>query len=115
MTRKFSLGDVMLVHDPPKDADASFWEWMRDTWREEQGKPADVPLCAGARIVVDEDGKGTLTVDPDLPDGVWLITRDGKTMRCEGVHGPTRMKSLALESEDIEVSPVAITFETRKP
>lgn len=109
-----SLGEVLLVKEPDVPADFSFWEWMRDTWREDQGKPADAPLCAGARIVVDENGEGTLTIDESLPDGVWIVTRADKTLRYEGVTGPVRVQSHAEKEEDIEVSPVAFTFETRK-
>jgi len=108
------LGEVSLIREPNASADASFWEWMASTWREMEGKPGDPPLCAGARIVVDENGEGILTIDESLPDGVWLVTRGGKTMRYEGVFGPVRAESHAEDQVDIERSPVALTFETRK-
>ena len=113
------MGDVTLVSHgsalkPKMGPDASFWEWMRSTMREDEERYADPPLCAGARIVVDENGEGTLTIDESLPDGVWLVTQGGKTMRCEGVTGPIRAESHAEKEEDIEASPVALTFETRK-
>jgi hypothetical protein len=108
------LGEVSLIREPNASADASFWEWITSTWREMEGKPGDPPLCAGARIVVDENGDGILTIDESLPDGVWLVTRGGKTMRYEGVFGPVRVESHAEDQAGIERNPVALTFETRK-
>lgn len=112
--KSIPLGDVTLVNEPSTPADASFWEWMRSIWREDEERYADPPLCAGARIVMDENGEGTLTIDESLPDGVWLVTRGGKTMRYEGVKGPVRAQSKAERVEDIEVSPVVLTFEGRE-
>jgi len=108
------LGEVLLVKEPDVPADASFWEWMVKTWREDQGKPADMPLCAGARITIDENGEGVLVIDESLPDGVWIVSHPDKSYRLTGVTGPVRVESKAEDTGDIERSPVALTFETRK-
>lgn len=108
------LGEVLLAREPNVPADASFWEWARNCWREDHGKPADAPLCAGARIVVDENGEGYLTIDESLPDGVWVVSHPDKSYRLTGVTGPVRVESKAEKAEDIEVSPVALTFEGRE-
>ena len=114
-SRSIPLGTAVIVRDPPKEADTSFWEWMMETWREDKTDPLPMPLCAGARIKVDENGDGTLTIDESLPDGVWLVEKPTKTYRLSGVTGPVRVRSEAQDGEDVEVSPVAMTFETRKP
>jgi len=110
--RRIPLGTAILVNDPGVPTDASFWEWMIDTIH--KNKVDMMPLCAGARIRVDENGKGTLTIDENLPNGVWIVENPGKTYRLDGVTGPTMVRPEAEESEDIEVSPVAITFEVNE-
>lgn len=79
----------LLVQGLPQSEEDAFWEWVKGFGAE---KPSEPYYSPGARVVIDENGEGVLTIDESLPDGVWLVTKGGKTVRLEGVQGPVKVR-----------------------
>ena len=65
-------------------------------------------LCAGARIVLDENDEGVFQLDPTLPLGVWIvISHDGTRVCYENVSRPVfdvekDLVDYAFDTENID-------------
>lgn len=114
--KKVKFSKELTIDKSFQSANDNFYDWVLKQHQELLANAFKIPhLCNGARIKIDEDGNGTLTIDDDLPDGEWIIEYPDKTYRLSGVHGPVRVESAAQEGEDVSVSPVKLTFQTREP